>query len=313
MASSDALQRLLSGVESRGARWDDPHDLGQLSVDAMVRRAGVEDSGVPQGAIRLHGQMVRSHHVPMSDAAGVMLAWQKLVWALAAAFENVRTVRGRLPQAITDRAQLQLASSPAPGSLVLRFLPGVDETAGQLPLGETRQPLVARAVEDALGLILVADGTDAGEVALRERLNNLGPRVAGGLRILTEAATVSGLDLQFSWRTPGQTTMYSDLDSDSSARIREIIDREKLAAELIRVAGTIRTVSDTSPWLIDTSEGQLYVDAGRLDPSDVHETRVGDFVSLDASLTVTERAGGATRERYEAVPGTLSRHTALED
>lgn len=161
MGTVEGLNELRERIrrDAPTSQWQTPDDLSRLSVESFVSQRAVGRILRSSGELRLTGAGVRGHEASLPAVASVMSALQRLVDAMGAAVEGVRTGAGKLPETICKRTRLQLSADPQPGSLRLVFSPNCDvseELGGDVPMvvyGNDERMLTDRAFEDLVSLL----------------------------------------------------------------------------------------------------------------------------------------------------------------
>jgi hypothetical protein len=98
-------------------------DLSRFSVETHQDRQPLARTLRSSGSLRLTGAGVTGHRANLADVGQLALSFQKLVTALGSSIYGARQSISSKAQELTE---LQLDSSPAPGSLILNFVPVVD-------------------------------------------------------------------------------------------------------------------------------------------------------------------------------------------
>ena len=177
----------------------------------IAKQLGDVRESASRGQLRVQGVGVEGHSAPPASIGQVAAVWQRTVSAVGAALEGAQVDRGRLSEAIVQRTMLMLATSPAPGSVILNLTPRSDPFAevapgGQRSLVETERPRADRANETLIDLLSEAANAGADGTELAEHLRELGGRVASNVKDLAKSLTAANFDLDASWLEPGQPT-----------------------------------------------------------------------------------------------------------
>ncbi|MFD0856740.1 hypothetical protein ACFQ07_31195 [Actinomadura adrarensis] len=275
-------------------------DLGRLSVEAFIARsAGTERVLPSRGELRLHGAGVQGHKAELAHVGIIASAWQKAVSATGAALENIRPLRGSLPSDITQRTTLVLNAAPSPGSIVLHLEPKsapMDEVEphGNISIVDTPRPLADRASEQLVRLLAQASPADLEMLdTLADALRSLGPRVGSSLSSLAQAIHRADITVDASWAEPSSPTIKASVNPAAARWLREFVAGRGLDAEEQTLTGTLRTVSDRQPWLIELTSGEIErMSADELASEEVARWRVGDVVELQVRSVLREQPDG---------------------
>jgi hypothetical protein len=307
MATDDALQRFLASTEPEDYQPGEfePGDTSRMSVEAFIASAtGTARELSSSGSLRLHGAAVIGNTAALADVGLIASAWQKLVSAVGAALEDIRSIRGQLPADIITRTTLVLSASPAPGSVILRVQPKADpflEVApdGAMPLMDEPRPLADKAAEALIKLL--AEAVVAGPAALEglsESMRDLGPRVGSSLLIFADSLAKSNITLGATWREPTHPTLRAEVTPVTAKWLKEFVAGRDLDAEVIEMTGVLRTISDADKWLVEVDDKQLRMDATELDPSSITRFHVSQRVRLSVRTSFREQPDGRTTPSY---------------
>lgn len=314
MATDSPLERFLAQTEPADYQPGDlaPGDTSRMSIEAFVAGAlGTARELVSQGSLRLHGAGVVGTSANLADVGLIASGWQKLVSAVGAAMEDVRSVRGSLPADIVTRTTLVLTASPSPGSVILHLQPKTDpfvEVApdGEMPLLDVDRPLADRASEALIEFL--AGAVSAGPAAFEDlstSMKEMGPRVGSSLLTFAAALTKSNITLDAAWREPEQPTRRAQITPSDAKWLGDFVAGRDLDAEVLDMVGVLRTVSDAQQWLVEVDSKPLSMDASELAPTQISQFRVADRVNLKVRIALREQPDGrtsATHKILEATP-----------
>lgn len=311
MASNDDDLRTLSNLLARmtgPARptWSAPGDLSRMSGEALASRAGDVRETQSSGHIHLTGAGVRGHSAGLDDVSKLSSAWQRLISAMGASLQGVRSNRGPLSGSVVSRTRLNLNAAPGMGSVVLSVAPAaapMDEVApgGRRQLFDEPRPLADEAVEAVLALLATAEDTSVDADPLAHQITEFGPRVASALRQFSEVASSAHFDVGLDWAEPARPTVHARLSASTSGWLADFVRGRDLDAEEATIVGEVRTVSDVSKWLLEVpDQPPISVDASALDSEVVRATRVGQMVRLLVTVRTTLRPDGTKSHSYKA-------------
>jgi len=259
-----AFERLLAaaGSDVPDATWQEPGDLGRMSMEAMIAAQGGDArDGASKGSLRLHGVGVLGNAIELDEAGQIATLWQRTVQAVGGAIEGSRSAMGRLPIDIVRRTQLLLDASPVPGSVVLNLTPKAAPDLETTPNGmrrlfDTPRPLADRASEQVISLLSQAADPQLDQLeAFSEELRQLGPRVATSVRALATALNRAHVDVDVVWVEPEEPTRRTSLSATNAGWLSDFVAGRQLDAEEVEIVGTVRTVSDLSKWSVESDEG----------------------------------------------------------
>jgi len=276
-----------------------------MSIESFVASAsGTARELISNGDLRLHGDGVVGTSADLAHVGLIASAWQKLVSAVGAALEHVKSSRGQLPADIVRRTTLALNASPSPGSVVLHIAPKLSpfvEVApdGVMPMLDVPRPLADRASEALIGLLGSATSPTPETIdALSATMVEMGPRVGGSLMALAQTLEKSAITLDASWREPEQPTRRAQVTPSIARWIQEFVAGRDLDAEEEVLTGTLRTISDAERWLVEVDESLRRMDATELEPSVVSSFHVGQRVDLVVRTAFREQPDGVTRRSH---------------
>lgn len=310
MATDSPLRRLMAAraTSVTPAPWETADDLARISLESMMssRHGDVRDLE-STGVLRLSGAGVLGSQAEIDRVGAFAVAWQRAVTSIGASLEGFRSARGRLSSEIVTRTKLLLVAPPSGGSVVLEVAPkvhGVDDGVadGLRPLFGASTPLADRAVTSLLELLAnlaKAELADLDEAA--SRMRDLGPRVAGSVRVLAESLAEGSLDVEASWREPGEATRRASVTASQASWIRRFIDGQELDAEEDFMTARALTVSNWERWLLEVDGEVARVNASTLDLEEVRRVRPGDQIKLRVRTFVTLQPDGTHKTRHEAL------------
>jgi hypothetical protein len=310
MASqSESRHPLVDSLPGEPVSWDSPEDLSRLSAERFMFGESPDRGSQSLGHLHLVDPSTDAHGARL-DAVGRLAAmFQKVVSSTAAALEGQKSLRGQLSATVRSLTQLQLATSPMPGSVVLRVEPEhviADELypGGQRPLIDEQMPLIDRSVSELVALLDqgVNAQTATEEAAFRDHIAELGPRAAGAVRELVTLLSDRGIELGVDWSAPTRTAASVRVTRDAAARITALVKNQKLDTEIVELPGVLHTISKSRAWDLETDTGELIrIRKGRLVDDDVSELHVDQRVVVRAEMTPIVRAWGDTTYEYTAI------------
>lgn len=292
--------------------WEDGSDLGRLSIQAHQRElAGGFELAQARGQLRFSGDGVHGHSISLSEAGQLMQGWQSLVTAVGGAHEGHKKLVGRFPEDVARRTELDLTTSPSPGSVILEFEPavrGADERypEGQAEIQGSPVPLAEAAVDTALEVLGLASAADdvVGD-AVEELLGALGPRVATAARNLAANSAKYRLDLSLGWEVPGRGRRRVAVTASQAATFATVLSGHSLDIDTDTLTGTLRTISDIRKIDIEIQDPEnddtsVIVPVARNDV-DFSQFRTGDVVQIDVEMTTKPRPGQSETRSYKAL------------
>jgi len=295
-------------VELRPISWETADDLARISVESLFSSTQPDARALAStGTLRLAGEGVTGHQVDIDRLGAFAAAWQRAVTAVGASLEGFRSARGRLSNELVSRTKLLLVAPPSGGSIVLEVAPkvhGLDDGTGvaQRPMFDAPQALADRSVTALLDLLTQLAGEDLVDLdSTAAKLRELGPRVAGSVRVLADSLAEGHLDIHATWREPGEATKRTSVSSAQAVWIRRFIDGRDLEAEDATLRATAVTVSNRERWLVEVEGEVERVNASGLELDEVRKVRPGDEIALRVRTTVTLQPDGSHRARHEAI------------
>jgi hypothetical protein len=309
MASlSDATAAFLArfdGVEV--PEWSTPSDLTRLGMEAIAVEQVLGRELPSHGAVRLTGPAVIENSARLDSTGDVLVKLQKLVTAIGASLEGAKSQMGPLTDRVRSLTQLRLVANPAPGSVVLQVAPEVPPAVelypdGQVPLVDESQPLVDRSAGVVLEVLERASGGAGDTAALAERLDDLGARVAAGVRNLAQTVVESGVEVEWSWALPRQSFRSARLSTATARLLGDLVAARHLDVEEVTIVGVLHTISDTTAWDLQTDEGpRIRLRRGNISPEVTATLHVGQRVEVVAEVEVRVLPGGLERAEYTAL------------
>lgn len=308
MVTDDSpLGRFLSRTEPSEYEPNDfaPGDTTRLSMESFVASTSgtARDLG-SSGRLRLHGAGVEGTSADLADVGRIATSWQKAISAVGATLEDIKSIRGGLPQDVVRRTALVLNASPSPGSVVLNIMPKSNPLPEVEPGGEARmfdipRPLADRASEqliELLGTVAHAslDSLDGLSVTMME----LGPRVGGSLSALGAALEKANITLDAIWREPDHPTVRAEVTPSEARWIQDFVAGRDLDAEEEKLIGTLVTISNAERWLVEIDEKRRHMDATEVTPEMAGSLHVGQLVELLVRTAFREQPDGVTRKSH---------------
>lgn len=309
--ASDLLAGLLedAGEEGYELEWSTPDDLARLSVEAMIesQRGDVREAA-SRGRLRVHGAGVEGHSAPLGLIGQIAARWQGAVSAVGASLEGAKINRGRLSDAIMQRTTLMLATTPAPGSVILNLTPRSDPFAEVAPGGqrslietESERALADRANEALIGLLSEAASAGPDAEDLAEHLRELGARVASNVKELAKSLNAANFDLDATWLEPGHPTARATVSASRAGWLAGFVDGQALDSYEDELIGAAHTLSDGARWRVDTEDGPKYVDVSSLPPEAFEVPHLRQTIRLRVLVQPTVRPDGTSTETYTAI------------
>lgn len=317
------LDELADAPADRFPDWEDPTDLARLHMQAFARdQAGGFEASGSRGALRLTGAGVIEHAVSMSDVGVILASFQTLVTSAGASKEGITHPRGRIPAEVVARTKLLLEAAPSEGSVVLDFVPAVDEAEERYPAGQAQVHDVTTLIEHSIDIVFqvleLASQQNIGELA-ETKFTLWGPRVASAARELAEAAVKADIDLNAAWEKPSTGRRRVQATAGQLATLRAILTSRGLDSPEEVLEGVLRTVSDRRKIELEVRNWDASDDDTESksvsDPSIDNAIRVvaikrgsvsftgfslGDRVSISVKVRVLHRPGSAAVNEYEA-------------
>lgn len=297
---SESFQRLAAFAPPE---WGSPGDLSRLSLDTFVARETPMELG-SAGALRLTGPAVTGSSVRLDVVGAICSEFQRLVIAVGASFEGVKSARGRISEALQSRSRLSLRASPAPGSIILGLVPEIESSGRpgdgrpEENLFETPEPLADKSVEAIIKLLMVAKLDNPVNEELADVLAFWGPRAASALASLAAVLEADFVDIDFHWDKPEQPRRRVTFSSSDSRRLRQFVARRRLDEADIPLTGLLRTVSDRRSLELQVGDEIYYLSRGDVDHERLAALRVGDEVTVLVSEKVEYKVGGGETRSY---------------
>lgn len=234
--------------------WDDADDLNLESIEAHMLSIATEKTRVTsRGSLRLTGEGVDGHTVPMTAAGEVLQDFQSLTTNLGASLEGNKSSKGPLPKTIRDRTALALSASPSQGSVVLKFKPQAQD-GEQLSLDqmEDEPPLADKAIDTIFELFTNPPGdNDEDEDDWAARIHSYGPRVTNAVKIFSDRLSQNALDLDLKWRSSSGNSRRLEFSAARATGLSGHLDKVLTSNHSTAVSGVVLRVSITpSPALI---------------------------------------------------------------
>jgi hypothetical protein len=285
--------------------WSEGGDLSRLSIDSFGAREGFERSR-STGVLRLSGEGVRGHAARLDVIGLICQEFQRLVVAVGAAQEGVRSARGKISESLQRRIRLHLQASPAPGSLVLHLTPELDPNEEVSPGGQTLidppVPLADRSVDRVVEILQYAVRADAAAEQLETVLHEVGPRAASALSLLAKALDEDELDFDLAWMQPRQSTRRARLTTEEARWLRIFVSQRRLDESLVVFEGVLRTVSDRRALELQIGDDEIvYLKRGDETPALLGGLLVGDRVRVGASEKVEAKVGGGEARSHALI------------
>ncbi len=308
MVTDDSpLGRLLARTEPSEHQPADfaPGDSARLSMESFVAAtSGTARSIRSSGRLRLHGAGVEGAAADLADVGRIATSWQKAVAAVGAALEDIKSIRGALPQDVLRRTALVLDASPAPGSVVLNIMPKANPLAEAEPDGAPRlfdapRPLADRASEQLIQLLGRAANASLTTLdELSATMMELGPRVGGSLSALGTALEKANITLDAIWREPEHRTVRAEVTPSEARWIQDFVAGRDLDAEEESLSVTLVTISNAERWLVEIGDKRRHMDATDVSPEVVSTLHVGQSVQLLVRTAFREQPDGVTRKSH---------------
>jgi hypothetical protein len=302
-----SLRALMSATPA--PEWETPADLARMSIEGLWRGGGIREQR-SAGVVRLTGPAVSGSSARIDSVGEIMIVLQRLVSASGASLRGFKSLAGRLTGDIKSLTQLNLRASPLMGSIILtvepREFPAHELTnAGQAMLidQETHQ-LVDLSVDEVFALLTLGKdiGPDVDESAFLAKVVDMGPRVASALRDFAKDVRSDEFDFEFRWEEPGEPTRRVTITPADAQRISDVVVSRELDRDVVTLDGTLRTVSDVCPLVLELADGELQtVKTTGLDHSVIVKLRVGDQAKFKAEMRVEATAGGELKVSYTAI------------
>ncbi|WP_020419050.1 hypothetical protein [Amycolatopsis sp. ATCC 39116] len=289
-----------SGVDlSSVPAWETANELAALSIAAFA--ADQDGDQQSRGVIRLHGDAVENHSIPVRTTIRVLGALQDLVAAVATALRGEPAgLRGRIPEVARAATELRLVAEPLPGSLVLKFAAGPTDTASDpRPALWHEVTLADRSMHRLIDLIREADPLDREQ--LLSELRPLGPRVARQLVKLAEAVIDDEVLLDLSWQEAGRATDRAAVRRSTAVALRDAITEARVDVDRTTLVGVLQTVSQVRALDLLLDNG----DRITLEASDDVRADLGPMynhrVEVLAEVRVRTSGTGQDRARYQLI------------
>jgi hypothetical protein len=294
---------------SQQPAWQTASDLSKLSIAAFQEKDSPVRRARSSGLFRLDGEGAQGSRASAKDFASVITNFQRVLNAIAAAFDGHKSWRGKLPDAAVALSRLDIVAEPLSGSVVVRFEPHVlpeheisnDGTVALI--GQAEAQTADRAVHELLDLfetIHSADDASAGN-AFIARVEDLGPRVATTVRDLADSLADGLFVPDIRWVQPRGDARRTRLSSAELAYISRLVSMREADREPVVLEGVLRTVSDVEDLRLQV-DGSAFVDvaAGDIPPETIRGLHVDGRVRIEADVRGKSLPGGAEVLVYTA-------------
>lgn len=288
--------------------WTTAADLSRIGIESMRDREPIGRTLGSEGSIRISGDGVTGSAARVTEVARVMTGLQRLATAVGAAQAGDKAL-GRKPNAdIKRRTELLLTTAPAPGSIILTFMPAVapaDEAgpAGMLDEFETDDQMLDTAVGAAIDVFTAGNdiGPEPEQSAFVHQLGDMGPRTASAVRDLAKTLDRADFDVDIDWRQPSRATRRVSVTARAARHMAYVVEHANLDEQPVVVTGEYLTVSAVSAWVIQQDDGDpVTVKLGRIDPSQTRGLAVGERIRVRAIMKTETTPGGNTKTTYTA-------------
>ncbi|MHA7661991.1 hypothetical protein [Pseudomonas otitidis] len=288
--------------------WTTAEDLSRIGIESMRDREPIGRTLGSEGSIRISGDGVTGSAARVTEVARVMTGLQRLATAVGAAQTGDKAL-GRKPNAdIKRRTELLLTTAPAPGSIILTFMPAVapaDEAgpAGMLDEFETDDQMLDTAVGAAIDVFTAGNdiGPEPEQSAFVHQLGDMGPRTASAVRDLAKTLDRADFDVDIDWRQPSRATRRVSVTARAARHMAYVVEHANLDEQPVVVTGEYLTVSAVSAWVIQQDDGDpVTVKLGRIDPSQTRGLAVGERIRVRAIMKTETTPGGNTKTTYTA-------------
>lgn len=307
---SDARSLLALMSSADVDSWELPSDLARSSLEGLWRGGAAAREQRSAGTIRLSGDGVTGSAAAIDSVGEIMVVLQRLVSSSGASRRGFKSLKGRLGIDIRALTQLNLTAAPAQGSILLRVEPGslpADELteSGQAMLFEQAEhQLVDESIESVFDLLSAGKnlGPDVDTSEFLAKVVEMGPRVAAALRDFAKDVRDDNFNFEFKWEEPGANTRRVSLTAAEAQRITEVVVSRELDRDNVVIEGTLRTVSDVGPLVIELDDGALEtVKTSELDHDVIIALRVGDFARFEVEMRIDVLPGGTQKVSYSAI------------
>ncbi len=289
-------------------QWTSAEDLSRIGIESMRDADPIGRTLGSEGRVRITGDGVTGSTARVSEVARVMTGFQRLATAVGAAQTGDKAL-GRKPNAdIRRRTELLLATSPAPGSIILTFTPMVapsDEVGdpGMLDEFETDDQMLDNAVGAAIDVFTAGYdiGPEPEKSAFVRQLGDLGPRTASAVRDLAKTLDRADFDVEIDWKQPSRPTRRVTVTAATARHMADVVEYANLDEQPVVITGEYLTVSAVSAWVIQQDDGDaVTVKLGRIDPRQTIGLAVGDRIRVQAIMKTETTPGGNTKTTYTA-------------
>lgn len=218
--------------------------LHTIRQDRIVPRA-------PELRVRLAGDGVPGHDIPVHSAAQILDAMQGAVTAVGSSLRKAK--RAKPPKDATGRrmgvrraTELRLSPTIAQGSVIFHLEGRAEPEPKEYQLSnEGSESLVDVAVVELLRVLQQAQDDEGDTIgALTTRLQKLGAGVASKLNALAEQTSEKGIDLDLAHWSPSGDRSAALLKKRGADAIKEAVDRNRERTEQKTLIGRLNTVSD---------------------------------------------------------------------
>lgn len=275
-------------------------DLSRFSVETHYGSSDNLKLLRSRGHLRLTGTGVLGHEADLSQVGLVASSFQKLVTALGSALSGVKNSISSKAEQLT---RLRLDASPAPGSLVLNFVPATSPQSELRPRGElfdNQQQLLDRTFDALYPLLSVAGGINSLDT-IAGLLRGYGPKTATALRLFAETTSSGFFDLDILWQEPLKPSKRMFVSSGDSKLITQLVNGRKLDESAVTLLGVLKTVSSSGQWEIaDKDLGIVAFDISDLQGSPWVSHNPGDEITVDTSMSEIERPGRESSRSFRA-------------
>lgn len=281
--------------------FSDPDDVSRFSVETRLDRHPFARTQRSCGHLRLTGSGVLGHRAKLADVGNLASAFQKLVTALGSSISGARQSISTKAQQLTE---LHLDSSPAPGSLILNFLPVVAPEQELRSKGEMIDSEPDQLIDktfSALSKLLQSGSSPAHSDHIAELLQGYGSMTSVTLRNFATIAANGDFDLDVLWQQPKQPSLRMHVPVDSSRSLARLVQGRRLDEEAVELSGVLTTVSSTGPWVIsDKVFGSVAFGTAQLQGEPYSAFNPGLHVTVSATMTTTEAPGQPPTRTFQA-------------
>ena len=223
-------------------------DLKERLDEARRARLDVVLNGIP----------VVGHEVRIDALSKLLHSLQESVSSVAQAMTSQATSSSSIPGLLREKTSLRLVSV-YPGSFgaVLRGPPQTERDAEPLFEMENEVPTVLDlAVEAVLTIVDLANSEAVNDDPIIEAVLPLGSRAFKHLGDLSDAIVDEEMTASLSFVSPSAETHTSTLSKASAARLRDVLDRNRISERKVKYEGHLGTVSDIRNRIeLQTEEG----------------------------------------------------------